>query len=321
MLDAEILNTLVGTFTGTLDAAYGRLFVYTLGLLSFTGMVYLLLAVGQMMMHSYSLGALGDFLWVVVKIGVVFFFAMGFYNAFWNVIFPTFLQWGQEAGGGVFNLAAFLNPAEVLNTGFKAAAPLYDTLNNIGLFRMVDKPWSMAGILIAYWLVVLAFAVMALHVVMTIIDIKLAIAAGAVLFPWALLTQTAILAELSLSWVTAGLVRVMLTSLMMSIAGPLFETANLGVSPATGGPDPKYYAQGVLVAVAFVFAVLAWVLPNRAATLAGRGMALALSGSDLIGGGLAAWSAVGATVSYGSRAVTAAVQGGSQMLQAMRRAA
>ena len=65
---------------------------------------------------------------------------------------------------------------------------------------------------------------------MTIIDIKLAIASGAVLFPWCILTQTSILGELSLSWITAGLVRVLLTSLLMSIGVPLFEMANLGVS-------------------------------------------------------------------------------------------
>jgi type IV secretory pathway TrbL component len=321
MLEAEILNTLVTIFTTALDGAYGALFVYTIGLLSFAGLMYFLLAIGQMTMHAYSLAALADVLWVVIKIGVVYFFAMGFYNAFWNVILPTFLQWGQEAGGGTFDLSAFLNPAEVLNTGLKAAKPMYDTLNNVGLFKMVDKPWTMAGPLIAYWLVVLSFIVIALHVIMTIIDIKLAIAAGAVLFPWALLSQTSILAELSLSWITAGVVRVMLTALMMGVGMELFPMANLGVSPATAGPDPKFHSQGVLVAVAFVFAVLAWVLPNRAATLAGRGMALALSGTDLVGGGMAAWSAGGATVAYGTRAVQAVAQGGSQMLQAMRRAA
>ena len=75
----------------------------------------------------------------------------------------------------------------------------------------MDKPWTFAGLLIAYWLVVLSFGIMALHVIMTIIDIKLAIASGAVLFPWCILTQTSVLGELSLSWITAGLVRVLLT--------------------------------------------------------------------------------------------------------------
>ena len=204
-----------------------------------------------------------------------------------------------------------------MDTGFRAAKPLYDTLNNLSYFGMLDKPWTLVGLLIAYWLVVLAFGVIALHVIMTLIDLKLAIAAGAVLFPWCILTQTMVLGELALSWITAGLVRVMLTALLMSIGFPLFEMANLGVAPATGGADPKFYGATVLALVAFVFAVLSWVLPNKAATLAGRGMALALGGDVLIGGAMAGMSAVGSTVSY----ATAAMRARSALVQSLRNAA
>jgi type IV secretion system protein TrbL len=317
MMNAELLNTLMGIFVGTLDRAFGVLFQYSLPLLSVLGLIYLLVTVGQMMLHSYSLGALGDFLWVALKIGVVYFFVLGFYSIFWTAAFYSFLQWGLEGGGGAFGFESFMNPSVIVDTGFKAAAPLYDVLNNLSVLRMVDKPWTFVGLLIAYWLVVLAFAVIALHVIMTIIDIKLAIAAGTVLFPWAILTQTAVLGELALSWITAGLVRVFLTALLMSIGFPLFETATLNVAPRFGGPDPKFYGATVLALVAFVFTVLAWVLPNRAAAMAGRGMALALSGDALVGGAMAGWAAAGATVHYGA----AAIRGSSALVQSLRRAA
>jgi hypothetical protein len=135
------------------------------------------------------------------------------------------------------------------------------------------------------------------------------------------LTQTAILGELSPSWITAGLVRVLLTSLLMSIGMPLFEMANLAVTPRTGGADPKFYGAAVLAVVAFVFMVLSWVLPNRAAAIGGRGMALALSGDALVSGAMVGWSAAGATLRYASAATTGAIQGSSALVQSLRRAA
>jgi type IV secretion system protein TrbL len=317
MMNAEILNTIVNIFVGALDGAFGALAVYSIPLLSVLGLIYLLVCVGQMTMHSYSLGALGDFLWVVLKIGVIYFFVFVFYSLFWNAAFYSFLQWGLEGSGGGFGFDAFLNPSGILNNGFKAAAPLYDTLHNMSVVGKVTAPWTFAGLLVAYWLTVLSFGVMALHVIMTIIDIKLAIASGAVLFPWCVLTQTAILGELSLSWITAGLVRVLLTSLLIGVGVPLFEMANLGVAPRTGGADPTFYGATTLAVTAFVFMVLTWVLPNRAAAISGRGMALALSGDVLVGGFMAGWSAAGATVRY----TTAAVRGTSALVQSLRSAA
>lgn len=317
MINAELLNTLVTIFVGALDGAFARLAVYSIPLLSVLGTIYLLVSLGQMTMHAHSLSALGDFLWVVLKIGVTYFFVFVFYSLFWTAGFYTFLQWGLEGGGGGFGFESFLNPSAIVDTGFKAAAPIYDTLNNMSYLGRGTAPWTFVGLLIAYWLVVISFGVLALHVIMTIIDIKLAIASGAVLFPWAVLTQTSILGELSLSWITAGLVRTLLTSLMMSIGVPLFEMANLGVMPSAGGPDPTFYSAGTLAVVAFVFMVLSWILPNRAAAIGGRGMALALSGDALVGGAAATWSAAGSTVGYATRAV----QGTSQLVQSLRRAA
>src|SRR5262245_41367781 len=187
MLDTQILNQVIGTFIAALDGAFGALSVYSLGLVGVLGFLYLMLCLGQLVLNGHSLGALGDFLWVTLKIGVIYFFAFAFYNIFWTAAFYTFLQWGLEGGGGVFDYAAFVNPSAVGDMGFNAAAPLYDTLHNFGV-SWLSNGGTGVTLLIAYWVVVFSFGVMALHVIMTILEIKLAIAAGAVLFPWAILT-------------------------------------------------------------------------------------------------------------------------------------
>src|SRR5262245_16129076 len=127
MLNAAILDTVVGVFVTSLDGAFGALYRYSIPLLSILGLMYLLLCVGQMILQNYSLSALGDVLWVVLKIGVVYFIAFVFYDLFWNKAFYSFLQWGLEGGGGGFGLAEFMSPSAVVNAGFKAAAPMYDT--------------------------------------------------------------------------------------------------------------------------------------------------------------------------------------------------
>ena len=147
---------------------------------------------------------------------------------------------------------------------------------------------------------------------MTIIEFKLAVAAGTVLVPWAILTQTSVLGELSLSWMVAGLIRVLLTALLMSIGVPLFETlAFPGGSPALGGRDPTIYEAVSVMVGAVVFATLAWVLPSRAASIGGRGMALAIGGETLVAGGMAGMG----MASYASHAGSGAIRGVSQMLR------
>jgi type IV secretory pathway TrbL component len=158
---------------------------------------------------------------------------------------------------------------------------------------------------------VLAFGVMALAVMMTLIEMKLAMASSTVLLPWAILTQTAFLGELALSWLTACLVRVLLTATMMAISFPLFELVTFpGGSPAQGGSDPTFYQAVVAAIVALIFAVLSWVVPNRAASIGGRGMALALGSDVLVSGGMA--GVAGARYAYHSG--QAVIRGVSQML-------
>jgi type IV secretory pathway TrbL component len=311
-MNAGILDLIVGTFVAVLDGAYGTLWRYSIPLLAILGLMYFLIAVGQLVISHYSLAALGDVLWVILKWGVVYFVVFFLFDRIWNGAFMTFLQWGLEAGGGAFGLSQFLQPSLVVDAGFVAAVPLYDYIQSFSGFGMA---WNIATVLLflgAYWLIVFAFAVMALHAMMTIIEMKLAIAVGTVLVPWAILTQTAVLGELSLSWMAAGLVRVLLTAALMSIGVPLFETlAFPGGSPATGGADPTIYQALVVALAALVFAILTWVLPSRAAAIGGRGMALAISGDSLVTGGMAGVS----MARYAWHAGAGAIRGASQMLQ------
>ena len=99
--------------------------------------------------------------------------------------------------------------------------------------------------------------------------------------PFGVLQPTAFFTEFSLGWITGGLIRVLLTAAVVGIALPLFE---LVVFNKTAGGDPTFYSALVCGIASIIFAILAWVIPQRAAVIAGRGVSLALSASTLTSG-------------------------------------
>jgi type IV secretion system protein TrbL len=206
-------------------------------------------------------------------------------------------------GGGHFTYDDFLNPGTIIVNGFKAAYPIKKWLD---AFVGVTLPlyfvdWCL--MLGAYWVTVFSFGFLAVHVLMAIIEMNMAIATGGVLIPWGVLTQTAFLGELSLSWLAAGLVRVLVTAFLMGIAVPLFELLALPV-PSLAGPDPSVFQSVSLAIAAAMFAVLAWVVPSRAAGIGGRGMALALGGEHFVTGGLMGFRQVQSLVGGAIRGVS-----------------
>lgn len=294
-MDSNVFNVVTNIFVVTLDGAYGALHHYSLLLLAAFAALHFYLAMFPALMNSSPLApGLAVFVQTLLKVGVFYWLATRLYDLMWNGMFYTFLGWGLAAGRGAFGYEQFLRPSNIVDVGFKAAVPLYDVVVNMtGLGALYSWP-TMASFLAAYWLVVLAFGVLAIHVVMAIIEIKAAIATGAILIPWGVFSHTAFLAELSIAWLTAGFVRVLLTATVMSIAVPLFETVRFpGASPLAqmlmGGDDPELYHGVCMVLLALLFLVLAYVVPQRAAAMGGRGMALALSGGDVVAGGLTAF--------------------------------
>jgi type IV secretion system protein TrbL len=114
---------------------------------------------------------------------------------------------------------------------------------------------------------------------MVIIEFHASVMISTVLLPFAVFTHTAFFGEFALGWLTGCLVRTFVTAAVMAIAVPLFEL--LGVATTPGG-DPTFYSAVVTALTSVVFAILSWAIPGRAATIAGRGMALGVHGGTLV---------------------------------------
>src|SRR5438552_6507109 len=116
---------------------------------------------------------------------------------------------------------------------------------------------------------------------MTIIGCYLSVLVSAVLVPWGVLQPTAFFTEFAIGWMTGGLVRILVTAAVVGTAVPLFDLVSFRT---TGGGDPTFYSAIVTGLTSAVFGILSWVIPGRAAAIAGRGVSLALHGGTVMAG-------------------------------------
>ena len=159
---------------------------------------------------------------MAIRIGVYYWLCIIF-AALSFAAFDSFVQWGTVPSGEAFSGASFLNPSSLVDLGFQATKPIDDALKRMG---WLTGAWLTTYVVysIAKYVIILAFAFVALHLIMTIIEFQFSVMIGMVLFPWGILAQTAFLSEFALSWIIAGLIRVFLTVAIMAVAVPLVKT-------------------------------------------------------------------------------------------------
>jgi type IV secretion system protein TrbL len=313
-MQAGIFDSIVLGFVSAIGGGIVALNQYSLLILGFCAFVAYCSTMWPLVLSGGE--ALGPVLLMAIRIGIFYWICAGF-AAMSFAAFDSFLTWGVAPSGGAFSAASFLKPSSIVDLGFRAARPIEMSLMRMGGWT---GSWIPAFVMytLAKIVIIVAFALVALHLMMTIIEFHLAVMVGAVLFPWGVLAQTAFLCEFAVSWIVAGLIRVLLTAAIMSVSLPLFETLKFTETP---GGDPTLYSATIFALTAGVFAILAWQLPKRAAQVGGRGMALAMGGELLARGAQTAYlgtrAALTGSVAMGQIGVSA-VRGASRLLQAAR---
>jgi P-type conjugative transfer protein TrbL len=308
-MTAGIFDQLTNAFVNPITGGFGLLSRYALPLLGLLGLIYLVLRLAEVVVRGGSLNdLLATFIWTLVKIGV-FYWIIVVFRELALAALDTFVTWGLAPGGGQFGLPDFLQPSRIVDAGFTAAVPLQDFIVKQTGWAAV-KNWGQIMLYrAAYVAVIIGFVGMALAVMVALIEMHLAIMAGIVLFPWGILSYTIFLSELAIAWIAAGLVRMFITAALMGVSVPLFALAALPTGP---GLDPDLYGSLILAIVAVLFALLVWIIPNRAAGMAGRGAALALTGEHIVSSGIAGVQGA----QFAARAATEVVRGASQMVRA-----
>jgi len=180
---------------------------------------------------------IGRFLRKILYVGV-FAFVLNSFATLSEIIFRSFAQAGLTAGDGSLTADDLLKPGRLAATGFSAAWPLLDQASQMmGFVSFFDNFLTIAVLLFAWALVIVAFFILAVQMFVTIIEFKLTSLAGFILVPFALWNRTSFLAERVLGNVVGSGIKVMVLAVIVGIGSNFFSeftTALNGQEPDIG---------------------------------------------------------------------------------------
>jgi len=196
-----------------------------------------------------------------------------------------------------------LLPSFIVDLGAKQMVTLMNVASESGgVLGVVGAPFDTLVLGFAGIVIFIAFLIMALQLMITIIEFKLLTLASFVLIPFGILTRTNFLMERSLGYVASAALKLLTLSFVLAISIGIVEDfalhahRTLEIDAATGLR---------MMAVAIVIAGLSVTIPAAAASLISGGPSLGI-------GALAGGAAVGAAAGIGiAGAGAAAVSGGA----------
>jgi type IV secretion system protein TrbL len=314
-VSSETTNDLMAVFSNTVTSGFAALVGPVNGI--FGLMIALVVAMtGIQWAVSSNRDALAGAFSKILLIGT-FAFIINDWQGLSETIFAGFLQLGLTAGGGSISSADFLNPGAVIETGWQIVKALgesptttEDPLDVIGnLIDAIIIGISMLGIMVA-------FAVLALQIIVTLLEFKIVTLGGFILLPFGILSKTAFMAERPLGYVVSSGLKVLALAIVISGAQAVF-------TQLTPSPEPDIYEAMTILTAAIILAMLSLFAPNLAAALVSGGPALgagALAVGGLAVGGAAGLAAAG-LAGAGAAAAGAASGAGSQIASSARAAA
>jgi type IV secretory pathway TrbL component len=276
-MTAALIDDITTAFLAALQAGGQNLGTYSLAILSFCALIAYHKEYAMVVMQGTGLGDALAGLLVFAMTMIAYYWVMVNLFPMAEAALATAIQWGlQGTGGTTLTMEMIKKPSFIMTEGLKAAYPVAEQATWFEQIKQTLRMLNHPGDMVAYWFVVLAFLAITAHHMMMLIEYHLAVICAAVLIPWGLWSATASIGEFSVGWLTGAFIRALVSTAMVGIATPLFGLLN---KPAEG--FITLYNTGMLVGGAFLFAVLAWVIPARAAGIASRGMSLALHGGTV----------------------------------------
>jgi len=232
-----------------------------------------------------------------------------------TVIFDSFAGLGLRATGSPITAADLMRPGFVAATGYDAAEPLLAEVSSlIGPIAFFENFVTIAVLMFAWVVVLLAFFILAIQLFITILEFKLTTLAGFVLVPFALWNKTAFLAERVLGNVIASGIKLMVLAVIVGIGSTLFGVFATSFS---GGDITLEQAASTVLGALSIF-MLGIFGPGLAAGLVsgapqlGAGAVVGSVAGLAIGGAAAAGAAVG-----GVRALGAGASGATRAASSM----
>ncbi|WP_068084091.1 P-type conjugative transfer protein TrbL [Novosphingobium rosa] len=255
----------------------------------------------------------------VLYIGA-FAYIINSYSTLADIIFRSFEQAGLTAGGNTISAADLLKPGKLADTGFSAAWPLLQQVSQLmGFTSFFDNYLTIAVLVLAWLIVILAFFILAVQLFVTILEFKLTGLAGFILVPFALWNRTNFLAERVLGNVVTSGIKVMVLAVIVGIGSTYFSQ----FTAALQGQQPDIAQAMSLVLASLALLGLGIFAPGIATGLVSGapqlGAGSVMATGALVAGGVAAGGGAGIGA---ARAVAgaglSAVRAGSSVVGAYR---
>ena len=286
----ETANDLMIVFSNTISAGFDALNGAVTGV--FGLMIALVVALtGIQWALSSNREVLASGFGKVLLIGA-FAYLINDWQGLSQTIWDGFIELGLTAGGGNLSRADFLNPGAILQQGWDIVKALGETP------AFGENPLDVVGALtdalilgLAMIGIMLAFAVLALQIIVTLLEFKIVTLGGFVLLPFGIWSKSAFLAERPLGFVVSSGLKVLALAIVVSGARSIFDQ----LQPSA---DPDLYEALAILAAAILLAMLSLFIPNLAAALVTGGPSFgagAAAAGTLAVGGAGALAAAGAT--------------------------
>ena len=299
--DPAVLDDFLNKFRTQVDAGFGLIagdVSATLGTLVVISIVItaLLWAIDE---NQNVLASL------VRKVLLVGFFAwlVSQWHSLSTTVVNGFAALGLKAGGGAMTVSTFTtSPSQIVMAGINVISGLMQYVKKISpgpieFFAHIDV---VAMALIAAIGILIAFVILAVEIVVTIIEFHIVTLVAFVTVPFGVLTQTSFMSERAIGYVVSVGIKLMALAIVVSLGTTVFD--NYTVSP-----DPGIGEDVGLLLAAVVMVMLALKIPSIAAALISGGPQLNAGGAVMGAAGVAAGVAGGALA---MRALGGAVAGG-----------
>jgi type IV secretion system protein TrbL len=240
----------------------------------------------------------------VRKILLVGFFAwlVTQWHSLSTTVVNGFAALGLKAGGGTMTVSTFTtSPSQIVMAGINVISGLLQYVHRIApgpveFFAHIDV---IAMAIIASIGILIAFVILAVEIVVTIIEFHIVTLVAFVMVPFGVLTQTSFMSEKAIGYVVSVGLKLMTLAIVVSLGTTIFDNYTVSTDPGIGEDV------GLLLA-AVLMVMLALKIPAIAGALISGGPQLSAGGAVMGAAGVAAGVAGGALA---ARAMGAAIAG------------
>lgn len=289
-MDTAILTNSLTQFLNTFNAAYGLIWAN-----GGQALLWILAGIELVLVALWwALGGNAQMMDVIKKLLFLMFWLWIVTNFAW--IAPVFVYSLVDAGiagagGAAGGHTIILDPSRIFTAGVNAISPILTMIEDM-------DDWDQIGQVIILWIsafiILLAFAIVAIQVFLTVLEFYMFMGLSAILLPFGINKHTKFIAERTLGGVVNYGVKLMVLAFILSVTEPTL-TGSINFTVVDGSVEWNEIFS--VMVISWAIALLAWNAPGIAAGIVSGSPSLTAGTAlqnTVVGGALVAGTAAAA---------------------------